>query len=326
MRILIVGNCQTSAFRDATQIWLPKAEIVHYSSASSATAAKAETIAASLPSFDVALIHPIQEARFGPLQKSALLQAIHSNVHLMPSLAFTGYQPDFVYISKPKGNPSVGPLGVCSSALAAAAFCEGLSVERTVRLFNSYVYSRLGYFSEFHSASKGLIKQLCAFGLDGSSILNEWSGRSFMHTPIHPKAYAISDLCHAILRKLDLIDDVSPELGDTLGDRLINHPVWPVYPELGSRVGVRGCLLFRRALPPPDGSALKVHNLSEFVEASFSHFSSFPAELAEISRSKAKIARAVQFIRMEVRAGKDPSTLDCIGGHGPAHKAIPISA
>ncbi|WP_419900293.1 WcbI family polysaccharide biosynthesis putative acetyltransferase [Roseomonas sp. USHLN139] len=311
MRILIVGNCQTSTFRDATQVWLPRAEVVHYSSAASATATQAEAIAASIPSFDVALIHPIQEAKFGPLQKSALLKAAHRNLHLMPSLAFSGYQPDFLYINKPAGNPSVGPLGVCSSALAAAAFCEGMSVERTVRLFNSYVYSRLGYFSEFGGATKALAKQLIAFGLDGNCILAGWGGRSFMHTPIHPKAYAISDLCHAILRKLELIDDVSPELGDTLGDRLINHPVWPVYPELGKRVGVRGCLLFRRALPAADGPPLKVYSLGDFVEASFSHFGTFPAELADIARSKPKISRAIQFIQDDVQRDYVGAEGDC---------------
>ncbi|WP_159994070.1 WcbI family polysaccharide biosynthesis putative acetyltransferase [Roseomonas sp. 18066] len=158
MRILIVGNCQTSAFRDATQIWLPEAEVVHYSSAASSTAVQAEAIATSISSFDVALIHPIQEAKFGPLQKSALLKAAHRNPHLMPSLAFAGFQPDFVYINKPAGNTGVGPLGVCSSALAAAAFCEGISADRTVRLFNSYVYSRLGYFAEFGSATRALVK------------------------------------------------------------------------------------------------------------------------------------------------------------------------
>ncbi|WP_159994072.1 hypothetical protein [Roseomonas sp. 18066] len=101
-----------------------------------------------------------------------------------------------------------------------------------------------------------------------------------MHTPIHPKAYAISDVCHAVLRKLDLIDDVSPELG--------------------KRVNIRGCLLFRRSLPTTEGNPLKVYNLADFIEASFTHFATFPAELQQISKSKPKISRAIQFIHDQV--------------------------
>lgn len=299
MKILLIGNCQAGSFRDALQIWLPEAEIDFLPATRPDTARRAEDIAAAIPDYDHAFIQPIGAARFGPLRRPVLAQAGHANLHFIPGITFGGFHPDCISLGDAEGNLQ-GPMGTASSALVAAAFAAGLPPARAARLFNSFVYARLGYFQEFALASRAFIAHMEGFGLDGAALLEGWRGRLFMHTVIHPKPYVISDVCHAVLRRLGLAEGDS-ELGGALGDRLLNHPVWPLYPEIGRRLGLRGHLHFRGPIPTKGDRALGVMDLPAFIARSYEHYATMPERVAQAVAGHSRAAAALALLRAELK-------------------------
>lgn len=299
MKLLLIGNCQSGTIRDVLRIWLPRAEIDHVQATHADTAGRAEALAASIPGYDLVLTHPIERARFGPLRHAALRAAAHPNLHFIPPLSFGGFHPDHVSLGDAQGNLG-GPMGESQSAIIAAGFVAGLAPERVARLFNSFVYARLGYFDEFALASQAFTAHLAGFGLDGAALLRHWQGRVFMHTVIHPKPFAIADLCHALLRRLGLIGEVPRELGDVLGDRLLPLPVWPVYPEIGRRLGVPGHLWFRGSIPIRGDRLLDVMDLPGVIDRSYAHFATMPERVAQAVAANRRAAAALALMREEL--------------------------
>lgn len=306
MNILLIGNCQTGSFRDALQIWLPGARIDHFPTTRPDTARRAKEIAAAIPDYDHAFVQPIGGARFGPLRRQALAQAEHANLHLIPSVIFGGFHPDCVSLADSAGNLQ-GPMGAGNSALVAAAFVAGLPPDRTLRMFNSFVYARLGYFDEFTLASQAFTAHMASFGLDGAALLQGWRGRAFMHTVIHPKPYVISDIAHAMLRRLGLVEEHTGELGDALGDRLLNHPVWPLYPEIGRRLGLPGHLYFRGSIASKGERELNVMDLPAYIARSFAHYATMPERVAQAVAGHRRAAAALALLRAELKLAEAAS-------------------
>ena len=81
-----------------------------------------------------------------------------------------------------------------------------------------------------------------------------------MYSINHPRIACVRDVARCVLARAGIqavYDDALPQ------DNLANGPIFPVYPEIGARLGVQGSLLFKL------GGAYRFLRLADYVEASF---------------------------------------------------------
>jgi hypothetical protein len=203
-------------------------------------------------------------------------------VVLYPNIHFQGYHPDLVYITVAStGGHFAGPGGHYNSSIALLAWKAGLSVADALELYRGDVYRRLGFFDYWESACAELRNDFQAAGLPLDSFLDAWTKRGcFMHSINHPKLFVSSDLVARLLKEHG-IETLPGDPMRYVRDYLADSVVWPVYPEIGERLGIPGSYLFKLSAPgiQPD-SPVRSLGLEEFVALSYSAFSSHaPDEL-----------------------------------------------
>jgi hypothetical protein len=174
--------------------------------------------------------------------------AVADRVIVFPPLFFYGLHPDLVYVWH-KGKPVKGPLDDYHSSIAVWGYLHGLSPERVVRLFRAEVYEALGFFGMFEESFDHLVSQGRERGFELRPLLVRWLRRgAFMHSVNHPRSFALEDLARELLARFDpagAVRRAEREVADLMPDLLANGPVFPVYPEIGQRLGIRGEYVFK---------------------------------------------------------------------------------
>ena len=178
------------------------------------------------------------------------------NVWRLPTPLFTAYHPDLCYLAA-DGPLSRGPLGHYHSAIAFAAFRCGLTEQQALALYCEDTYQQLGYFDRWSKDREVFIGAFKSFGFEIGPLFTEWTrSGSFMHSINHPKIHCLRDIAIAILERAGKevnVTDILPH------DNLTSGPVFPVYPEIGTRLGVRGSYLFK------PGGAYTVKGLEHYL-------------------------------------------------------------
>jgi hypothetical protein len=192
-------------------------------------------------------------------------QSVRDRVVAYPVVFFYGLHPDLVYVWL-DGKPVQGPLGDYHSSLALYGFLHGMSVEQTVSLFNPAVYEALGFFGLYEESSEHYLGLGRADGFDMRPHLVRWARRgAFMYSVNHPRAFVLEDLATELLARVDPGARREPapgEVSELIPDMLASGPVFPVYPEIGLRLGIRGTYAFKPA------AGHRVLTLAEFVAES----------------------------------------------------------
>jgi Polysaccharide biosynthesis enzyme WcbI len=273
MKIGIVGNCTAPGIGMGMRQLMGDNEIWAIEAIAARRDGKLAQSADLLCGCEIVFSHRLSE-EYGPLSTTALGSRC-SNFHMMPATVFTGYHPDMIYIHR-GGKPLGSPLGPYHSAIAAAAFSLGLDVAGASGLFNSDVFERLGYFDEFDKATDYLRRCMEDVGLD---IGADWPilmcRAPFMHTINHPKAVLVGIVAKLLAAKAELVPRVTAS-PDLVYDALSASLVWPVYPSIGEKLGIRGNFLFKR-IGGPDltGGQGVFFGLQEFLERSFLLYASY---------------------------------------------------
>lgn len=186
-------------------------------------------------------------------------------VFRLPAVLFSGYHPDFCYLSR-VGPLSRGLLGQYHSVTAYSAFVLGMDVHATIALFERGMYEAMGGIAHWEEAKAALVRNFAASGLDVKPHFVRWSRRGvFMHTMNHPRIDVLMDVARLLLRQAGL-EVVDPGLFPM--DNLLSGPVLPVYPDVGARLGVQGNYWFKL------GGNYRMIGLEEFVESSFETYRS----------------------------------------------------
>lgn len=280
MRIGVLGNCQAAGLAACLQalsptidiLLRPAAEIdVNDSKSVSATAAE-------LAACDRVLVQRMSEAR--PVV-AALIQTVvdaaGSRAQLWPLMTFNGLHPDCVYVQR-GGAPIDGAIRPYHSALACAAWLEGLTPARALALFNAFTYAALGYFDAFDAAAVVLRDRAEPLGFDLDGLIRPPS--VFMHTVNHPAIAALMVVAAQALDRLGL-----PRLhrAEPPPDTLAEAAIWPVYPEIARRLDL--------SADTPDLSALVA---AEYAALDRDRDARGPFDYAETTPA---VARARAFIR-----------------------------
>jgi GSCFA family/Polysaccharide biosynthesis enzyme WcbI len=187
-----------------------------------------------------------------------------------PGINFNAYHPDMVYVGGPAAEGHLqGPMGEYHSAIALWGWKQGLDVDRTLSLFRAEVYEALGYFDYWPSAVRELERAGRLTGMALGDLLERWQRQGcWLYSLNHPKQHVLADVVGRVLLREGI--ETIPNAADFLVDALTIHPAWPVYPEIGQRLGIPGHYLFKRAAG--HGSAdnpVPYMTLQDFVAASF---------------------------------------------------------
>jgi len=225
-----------------------------------------DAIAARLTGYDLVLAHRDASPRLGRLRTEALEQVMGC-VSRIPKLGFSGFHPDALTMMDPALRGTV--LGAYHSALIAGAYVAGVPRGQVADLFNAYIYARLGYFDEYAKARAFLSGQLIKLGFEADPLFAAWERiGQFMYTPNHPRIETIWAFATAVCRKHGIDSVATRELPL---DELSDNVRWPVYPEIGRRLGVEGSLDFK----PQRGAAL---DLDAYIDRVWTFYERIPPE------------------------------------------------
>ncbi|MBV8848808.1 MAG: hypothetical protein JOZ16_04400 [Methylobacteriaceae bacterium] len=244
-RIAVVANCQSFGIAYAMKL-LNIDATVHRFPILFKSWASGKMLARALRLYDYVFFQP-----FGPgyVRGGAWepIVAELKNPILLPTLVFTGFHPDQVYVTDRVKNIQLaeGPLGPYNSALAFFAYRAGLPIEAALRLFNREVFDTVGYFDMWNDAVAALVEEGLNFSLDFREDILRWTRRGcFMYSPIHPKPLVFFDYARQLMQKTGI--PMRPVNFDQYAvDDLARGAVYPVYPEIADHYGIQGSYVFK---------------------------------------------------------------------------------
>ena len=216
------------------------------------------------------------------------------NEILYPRFWFNAFHPDLVHVSGAPGEVA-GPLGSYHSSLALYGWHRGLSVAETARLFCEPVFEQLSFFRYWEAAKRALFEEAADVGPSFDAMFATWQRSGcFMHTVNHPVIRVTADLARCLALRAGLAVTVdAPER--YVPDSLLQLAVWPVYPEIGERLGVSGAYAFKPP-HPPQWTTMSVLGLDEFIEASFKAYAGAPAGSLACARLESPAYRDLEQI------------------------------
>ena len=235
-RLAVLGNCQAVVVARCLRALHPTAQIVAVSwpqLRSPGLMARAKAIIGAL---DAVVTQPMNLPGLEAFSPAALQRGMQRCI-MFPGVHFTGFQPDAVRVIA-KGLQSL--IGEWHSALIMAAFRMGLPQARAEELFNAYVYGALGYFDEYAKAQTFLQRAAKQIEWDLAAELETWS-RPFVHTPTHPRIEVMMDIARGVCRRLGV--ETAPDAAAP-PDPFVASGAWPIYPEIGKRLGLAGEMTF----------------------------------------------------------------------------------
>jgi hypothetical protein len=280
MKISVFGVCISPIVATALKEMLPVANVLGFEAAPVQRNQAIEAVEGHLADSDVVFCQEMP-AIFGKLSYSSQKE-MRENVFRLPTISFTGFHPDCVYLIL-DGKQHSSPLGPYNSALTAAAYGRGLSAVDTIQLFSDKTFLQLGYFDEFAKASSFLKAEFKRSNLDLDKILaRSTKGRPFMHTINHPKGWFVRSVTQELACQAGLpIGTATTD--DLLVDDLSFNAIWPVYPEIGAKLKLEGSYLFKKqGFPNVTTGASSYLDLREFVESSLNQYKDYPVGVFEL--------------------------------------------
>jgi hypothetical protein len=266
-RFAVLGNCQAQVFGRCLSALMPAAEVLSVQWADLAGQADAERLASRLEDYDAVISQSNKGAALPALQTRTLAQRVERLV-IIPSIHFTGFHPDILWLPFPHWKGRGWPLSSYHSLVAMAGFALELPQERTVELFNAFIYANLGYFDEYAKAEQhhSMVGRAMGFDLEGLMAPGGLA-RPFMHAPNHPGIGLLFELARQVCARLGLRTRDGPSPPDLFA----GATVWPVYPEIARRLGCEGSLVFR------PGHGARDLTLEELVDRTYRLLAVMPA-------------------------------------------------
>jgi hypothetical protein len=278
--IAIIGNCQIPGIAACLEALSPKVKISRFLVNQLHTEEERLNAVRNLRKYDLVLSHNFTDARFGPLKREALERQIPKIV-FFPQIVFHGFHPDDASLNH-QGRWLASPIGTHHSLLLAAAFRCEIPPERAARLFNSYVFARLGYFDEYEAAKSVLLSYASELGFDLSASLADWqSSGPFMYIPTHPAIRVISDISIKVAKKAGI--PISGSISN-LEDRLSSNVILPVYPALAKRLGLIGSTTFKLSKRQASAESDQNMTLEEFATESYKIYATYPKKVFSSDR------------------------------------------
>jgi hypothetical protein len=158
----------------------------------------------------------------------------------IPDLNFNAFHPDMrVAINLPTNMLTTRPN---NSQIAVWAYNNQISKPDAAKLFNRDVFMSLGYLDCWPQSVTALRTRFANVGMGGEEFerffLRVKRMGQFMYTFNHPRVDALVELARIVARRLGA-DSELVEREIVVPDAL-THALWPLYPEIGEALGLRG--------------------------------------------------------------------------------------
>jgi hypothetical protein len=281
VKVAVLGNCQARSLAAALAHLSPGIEATPIVWSTIHDEAAAEGVRDSLAAYDLVLAQPYKKWR---ALRPKIIARFSSRSALYPRFYFDGLHPDALLLGVEHG---LGfQFGVWHSALAMAAFLRGVPAREAADLYNAYIYGVLGYFDAYAAAEALQIDAGGEHGVDLTAAFAGWRGQVFANTPSHPRLAVGLAIAAQLAPALGL--PVAP-VGPLPADPLTGGFIFPVYPEIGRKLGLEGDLVFRNA-----GRDDAV-GLEQMLSESFAAYGFAPAAIAALPR----VVAAAEVLRQQ---------------------------
>jgi hypothetical protein len=275
-RIGIVGICQVHGVGHALAAMLDDVEVMTYEAPIVCSGGRLQDAVEYLRSCDIVFSQSVGP-EYGELGFNMLRERVR-RIRLLPVVVFDGFHPDIVYIAQ-NDLLLASPVGAYHSGITAGAFSLGLNERDTEELFNTYVFSALGYLDRFAISREAFLITMLEAGYDVSVDVDDWTiAGPFMHTINHPRPIVLASLArHAAVHE-ELLSPAH-RLPTWMPDHLGNDTVWPVYPEIAAKLPFEGDYVFKRSYRQilPNGNSPCI-GLRRFIAESFALYSGYPGD------------------------------------------------
>ncbi|MEQ1407365.1 GSCFA domain-containing protein [Neorhizobium sp. Rsf11] len=285
-RIAVIGNCQAETLTRFIRALSPNDQVQLFTHSDATDERKRREKEIELAKSEIIFAQPLRSDAFGAFSFNSL--KARDNCFFFPPFSFPAFHPDCVYIGLSKALQNTSPVGDYSSSIAVYSYLHGLSVDETVRMFNETVYQKLGFLDIWEPTRAILLANFKELGHDITDLFESWSNRGlFMHTINHPLSFVSGDIAQRLLLNAG-IQSRYTNITRFVSDRGADDIVWPVYPEVASKLGIEGELAFKVSdRHVPVEKRPHIIDLQEFVHGSFERLKAIPRE-ALICRSVAK--------------------------------------
>ncbi len=276
--ILLLGNCQVQALARIMLAQTGDAEVTAVTlqpDMMNKLLTRDETILAQFARNQLIFIH------FGVCEPGLLEKNFPEHfpkIRFIPKIDYAAFHPDMDYVENASGVRVMGPLGTYQSMIVFLAWKQKLTAAETHQLFCRQTFEALGYFEYASVARNVLVSEGAVVGIDLEPLIDQWARRGcWMYSMNHPKLFVMADIARILLEREGI--KTLPGVEEFVDDQMNTEYVWPVYPEIGERLGLTGHYLFKRAKPYAFRDlSVSLLTLEQFIEASFKVFSAYAPE------------------------------------------------
>jgi GSCFA family/Polysaccharide biosynthesis enzyme WcbI len=299
-RVLVIGNCQVDGIASLMQAMSTQISTKSFLVSDGFVSGLKNGNLDIKPFVDADLVfsHP-SDNWISDLE--ILIPNFRNKVRHIPSINFSAFHPDCVYVQY-KSQAFSSPISHYNSSLIFHGWKNGFSHEETMRLFSSDVYDELGFYDYWDASHESLKNVWTQNGLELADKVNQWSKLGcWMHTINHPKLFVLADLARAALVREKI--EPLPYVENYLQDELSDYSCWPVYPEIGRRLGIPNLSqpYFKKgkSLCSAD-RPVSMLNLDEFVSQSFAIYSKYSKDELHCERlNSAKYKELDKFVKIK---------------------------
>jgi len=265
MSILIFGNCQIGSLADSIEILVEGSKCDRVLASNEPAILKSELHDAASAGHELVLIHDSVQ---NIIDINPELQGIlPASAVLIPTITFSAFQPDIQYAFAEGRVMKNGLKSDWNSRILLWAYVNGLSHIEARQIFCEEVYEALGYFDEWNVSEQILESAFERCGFDYRRWMRavQRSG-AFMYGINHPVLLGLTNLGAQIAeRHFGATSSRVEEINSQITDHLA-HIVWPVYPEIGDRLGLDGSMNWQ--------VGAETANLDTFIAKCFSGWDS----------------------------------------------------
>ncbi len=259
-RILVSSNCQAGGIAAALRTIFPEDDVA--------------AMPMPDPQDNDAIAHLAQQLAFSDIWVSHVdhgyllnvpevaANVVGKQIVKIPHISFDAFHPDLCYVRQASCGEIVVPH--YNSRIIVWAYRNGIDPNDVAGLFDEDVFDKLGYFNRWDESVRHLrwIFEMCELDFSRFFLRIKRLG-NFMYSTNHPRAQVIVDLAKLVSLQMgapESIIDVEIDIVDALA----HLDIWPVYPQIGDRLGVASSFRWKRNN--------LMYNASEFIDNSYNEF------------------------------------------------------
>jgi hypothetical protein len=255
-RVLVTAACTGRSISEALQLLLPDMEYtqVHVMRL---TDTDTEALQQQIENSDYWIYLNIREA--------APIAARTGNGIAIPEIAFNAFHPDETSAHDGK-SVLMGPMESLHSAIGIWAYNQGCTSREAARLFRPDVFEALGYMDCWDSSAAALAQRCLGTGIDYERLMRHIKRHTpFMTTVLHPRISVIAEIARQLAEKMGYVGNTAHDPIEHMINEPMRELIWPIYPGVAERYGMRGSLRWRHAYTT-------YHTPESFLEACYAAY------------------------------------------------------